>query len=85
MNEPIGRTFHLSQSIRGAIRNWKTLHWKKATKWCTRDDGSRFDTGEQVREAFLDELAKGNEFLPMGPCDNFDPKKGCLGHLKDSP
>jgi hypothetical protein len=33
-----------------------------------------------VENALLEELSQGHENMPMGDCDNFDDKKGCLGH-----
>lgn len=71
--------YHLSQSIPGALKNWTLRDWKKATKWIAKDDGSRM-TADELKCAFLDELAQGHTHLSFGGCDNFDPKKGCLGH-----
>lgn len=70
---------HLCQSVRGPLMNWKPSDWKRATKWMTRDDGTRF-TADELKQQFLDLLAAGNEVIPIGECDNFDPKHGCLGH-----
>lgn len=72
-------TYHLSQSIRGALHNWKGKDWAKATKWIRKNDGSSFMPME-LKDAFFDELAKGHEVLPLGDCDNFDYKHGCKGH-----
>lgn len=71
--------YHLSQSIPGALKNWTLRDWKKATKWIVKDDGSRFSVNE-LKNEFLDELERGHTHLSLGECDNFDPKKGCLGH-----
>ncbi len=70
---------HLSQSIRGPLTNWTPLDWKNATKWIHKEDGSNYEPFE-LKQAFLDELAKGHEVVPIGKCDNFDFKEGCKGH-----
>lgn len=70
---------HICQSIRGPLMNWKLRDWKSATKWITRKDGTRF-TSSELKQVFLDHLAAGHEVIPIGECDNFDFKKGCLGH-----
>ncbi len=71
--------YHLSQSVDGPLMNWTMRDWKKATKYITRPDGSRFSPVE-LKQAFLDELAQGHRVIPLAPCDNFDFVKGCLGH-----
>jgi hypothetical protein len=41
-------------------------------------------TPDRVREALMDELAKGHELVPFGePCEGFDYKSGCPGHPID--
>jgi len=72
-------TIHVCMSVRGAL-NWDRREQKRALKWITKDDGTPFKSVEELREALMDELAKGHEVLPMAPCDNFDWKKGCRGH-----
>lgn len=37
-------------------------------------------TADEAKEAFLDMLVAGVQFIPVGACDNFDPRSGCLGH-----
>jgi hypothetical protein len=67
---------HMCLSVRGAL-NWKKPEFKKATKWITRTDGTKY-TPDQLREALMDELAKGHEVIPMSEnCKNFDYKTGC--------
>lgn len=70
---------HMSQSITGPLLNWKTPDWKRATKFITRLDGSRYTVAE-LKRAFVEELSKGHEVVPVGECDNFDFKTGCKGH-----
>jgi hypothetical protein len=36
---------------------------------------------EQIQSFFMDKLAKGQEVIPVGNCDNFDYSGGaCMGH-----
>lgn len=76
--------YHLCQSITGPLMNWNKSDWKKATKYITRNDGSHY-TPDELKRAFLDELAKGHEVVPICECDNFDWKLGCQGHAPKSP
>jgi hypothetical protein len=76
---PKWKTIHLSQSITGPLKNWTLKEWKAATEYITRTDGSRF-TVDQLKEAFVEELAKGHKVIPIGECDNFDWEHGCRGH-----
>jgi len=71
----------MCQSITGPLATFKASDWNRMAKAFTNDDGSR-PTGEQVRQWFVDQLAMGHEVIPLGDCDNFDYKKGCLGHPK---
>lgn len=74
------KTVHMAQSVRGPLINWTWKDWKSATHWITKPDGSRY-TVIELKNAFLDLLVAGNEVIPLGKqCDNWDPKKGCLGH-----
>jgi hypothetical protein len=66
-------------SVRGTLSRDKR-YLKQALKWITKDDGSRYRDVEALRDALFDELAKGREVLPMGPCEGFDYKTGCPGH-----
>lgn len=62
--------------IRGAL-------WNSSFDGLRHQDG-RPMTRREAFEALCDELAKGRELLPMGRCNNFDYKKGCLGHVEDA-
>jgi hypothetical protein len=73
-----GKSYHMHLSLRGAL-NWPKPQFKKLLKGITKADGSRF-TSEELREAFYDDIAAGKEVVPVGECDNFDFKTGCLGH-----
>lgn len=68
---------HMALNIDGAIKNAKM--WKG----CITVDGRVLNTVEEVREFFREQKAMGRELLPIGKCDNFDYKKGCLGHLEE--
>lgn len=76
-------TVHLSQSITGPLLNWTSSDWQNATKWITKKDGSAYSARE-LKMLFIQELSKGHEVIPMGDCDNFDYKRGCLGHTAKS-
>lgn len=83
MNEHMTR-YHLCQSVRGPLTNWKPKDWKSATKWMTKLDGTRY-TPHELKQVFLDLLASGHEVIPISECDNFDPKSGCKGHPQEQP
>lgn len=70
---------HMSQSITGPLMNWKKSDWKRATTYIKRNDGSTYSPNE-LKLAFMDELAKGREVIPIGECEGFDYKTGCPGH-----
>lgn len=83
-------TFHLSLSVRGAIRN---LQASRAKKSAFTDDHGRPMTRLEAIDGLMDELAKGRETMPLSkgcgnPCKNspqckgfdFGPKGGCPGH-----
>lgn len=63
-------------SVRGALMNWSD---KELAALLIRDDGTK-PSASEAKAFLLDELAKGHERLPMGECDNWDWKRGCLGH-----
>jgi hypothetical protein len=71
-----GTTYHVGVDVRGALLNWKAREFGSC---CRHDDGRRM-TAREARLAFMDELSKGHEIIPCGPCDNWDWQKGCLGH-----
>lgn len=51
-----------------------------ALSLCIIIDGQALKSTEAVREFLYQQKAMGRELLPIGDCDNFDYKKGCLGH-----
>lgn len=72
------RKIHLCLSVRGALTQSDRDLTPLAKS--TTVEGRRLRTGKEMRAFLLDCLAEGYEYLPMTECDNFDPKKGCLGH-----
>ncbi len=70
------RTFHLCQSVRGALKNWSASEFRHMAKHnnCTVND---------VKNYFMNCLAEGKEVIPIGECDNFSFKDGCMGHIKE--
>lgn len=63
---------HICQSVRGALRN-------RSFDSFQHDDGRPMSRDEAF-EALCDQLAQGHEVIPIGACNNFDFKKGCLRH-----
>ena len=43
------------------------------------DDG-RSMSPEEARAELFNQIRMGRRVIPMGPCDNFDYQKGCMGH-----
>lgn len=82
----MARTMHVSLSVRGALRNgaWRKHADGSLVGSCTHDDG-RHMTEHEIFTHLCDALASGQEFLPYGECDNFDPKSGCHGHEEPNP
>lgn len=72
------RRFHMSVNIDGAIRNAKMY------KGCFTVDGRELDTVKEIRSFLNKQKAMGRRVLPCGDCDNFDYKKGCLGHQEEA-
>jgi len=70
------RTIHMRIDVRGALRNWHDSEWRN----CVRDNNGKMLTPTEVKDGFLEELAQGHDYLPLGDCDNFDFKEGCKGH-----
>lgn len=81
MRKNISRTMHMSLSVRGALRKSD----KELQSWCGSmvQDGKKLTTVEAIRDCLMQALSEGYEYLPMEECDNFDPKRGCLGHVKE--
>lgn len=67
---------HMSQSIRSAL-------WNQALDHFTHEDGRPMTKREAFNE-LIERLKAGEERIPVGECDHFDPKLGCLGHPAES-
>jgi hypothetical protein len=70
------RTIHVSLSVRSTL-GWRDSQLQGLFR--ISQGGACLDARE-AREHLMDCLASGQEFLPMGPCDGFDPLSGCPGH-----
>lgn len=76
----MSRVIHMGISVRGML-NWDRRETLKMLKSITKNDGNRYATVEEFRDALMNELVAGNEMLPLSKeCTDFDPKTGCRGH-----
>ena len=70
----MGKIIHSGLDVRGALK------WPKGKlKGMFTHESGRSTTANESRDILLDELAKGHELLPLGPCDNWDYQSGCQG------
>lgn len=69
------RIIHLSLDVRGGMANARDLVGHIAV------DGKTLRTVPEIRNFLQGMLDQGYEKIPMAECDNFDCKKGCLGHF----
>lgn len=74
------RTMHCCLSVTGCVQRNTKRDWKKMMKSMKKGDGTPFRDEDDIKATFIDLLLDGNEVIPIGKCDNFDKKKGCLGH-----
>lgn len=72
----MAKRIHVFLDVKGALTNWDD---KLLASCVAHDDGSPM-TAREAKAFLLEELAQGHELIPMAECDNFDWKKGCLGH-----
>ncbi len=73
-------THHVCISVRGVLRK-TNREIERDWKGAITDDGRVLTKGQEIREAFMDELAQGHEVIPFGePCEGFSYKTGCPGH-----
>ena len=67
---------HVSASIHGLLNESdESLH-----HMLSDGDGVPLSAAE-AREILTHELGKGHLYIKAEGCDNFDPKKGCCGHV----
>lgn len=72
----MAKNYHMNVDLHGVLMNWNDRDWKGCA---TADDG-RVMSPAEVKSFFLDKIAQGDRFYPMGACDGFDPNLGCPGH-----
>ena len=70
------RNFHFCQSVQGALNNWTDEEWGQFVL----DDNGKPMNAAKAKSIFLNLKDKGVEVVRIGECDNFDDKKGCMGH-----
>ncbi len=68
---------HMCQSVEGALRHRTDEDWATAMN---EDDGRAMNPAK-AKSIFLNLKDKGVEVVRIADCDNFDDKKGCLGHV----
>lgn len=66
---------HMRVDIKGALRNWDPRLWRDCVT-----EGDRTLSVSEVKDQLLEKLSRGELYLPMGDCDDFDPTTGCKGH-----
>jgi hypothetical protein len=71
---------HMCLSVRGALMNWNA----RQLGTIFRDENGKRVPWREAKVELMDHLVAGREVLPIGECDNFDWKKGCLGHEKEA-
>lgn len=75
----MSKSIHFAQSVRGAIELTIDVH-EEALELFKEEDGKSYKNIYLLRDALYDQLAQGHEMIKTGECDNWDWKKGCLGH-----
>lgn len=75
------KSFHLGQSVSGALDNWNPRNWRDCV---TDTETGKTMTPKQVKKKFEEYQAKGIEMIPFGECPTFDYKTGCPGHEIES-
>jgi hypothetical protein len=71
---------HIRISVRGALSRTPRQLQQNWSGAITDDAGKVLQSGAEIQSFFMDQLALGREFIPMGQCDGFDFKTGCPGH-----
>ena len=73
----MSKTFHICQSIEGALANWRPADWK-----CLAEQNQT--SVREVKKHFRDLLAEGKKVMPFGkPCEGFSYQTGCPGHKEE--
>lgn len=71
----MSKTTHLRASIKGLL-----MRSNRELRGILQDDSGRSLTGMEARRLLMDELEQGHLYVKCGPCNNWDPRQGCLGH-----
>ena len=72
-------TIHMCQSVKGPVFLDNKTQWKRMAKYITDDDGHKMSP-KQIRLEFFEMYQEGVECIPIGACDRFCFKTGCVGH-----
>lgn len=75
---PMLKKFHSSYNILGMLKSMERK--KSTTKSIFQNEKGQFISVGEARNFLYENLSKGRRVMPMGECDNFDYRKGCLGH-----
>ncbi len=67
------KSFHVCQSVDGALANWKKDEWSSIAK-------SNNISMAEAKRLFKLYRFEGKRVIPIGDCDNFSFQDGCLGH-----
>ena len=69
---------HICLNVRGALAQDD----RELRSWVgnIEHDGVKCRNVREVRQFLIEALGEGCEYLVPAECDNYDPKKGCLGH-----
>jgi hypothetical protein len=76
----MSQILHVGVSVRWML-NWTRTETRRHLKSMKKPDGSAWASVEEFRDAMMDELSHGIEYLPLGEaCEGWNPKTGCPGH-----
>ena len=69
---------HICMNVRGALAQSD----RELRAWVgnIEHDGVKCRNVSEVRRFLIEALGQGYEYIGPEECDNFDPKKGCMGH-----
>ena len=69
---------HICMNVRGALSqsDGELRPWVGNIE----HNGVKCKSIQEVRRFLTEALAEGYEYIGPEECDNFDPKKGCMGH-----
>lgn len=73
----MSKTIHMRASIKGML-----MRSDRELAGVLQDDAGRALRPAEARRMLLDELEQGHLYIKCGPCDNWDPREGCLGHAE---